>query len=536
MTTSDPSPLSQIELYLSGNLDDQGADELLAEFARNPDFAGRMLRVIHVDQLLRDHYGIEQAHKEEQENQPINADFNFESLVSMEKSAPLLEKPIIEQEFSSSVIGKATSSPSPKEKSRDTLFARWSIVALLLAFVFAIYSEWFPSKNFDDQSFTAVARIVESVEAEWEESSETYKKGQELEPSSVRLKSGIVKLEFQSGAEVLLEGPTVFLVRDKNGGFCQQGRLSAFVPPQAVGFEIASPLATVVDLGTKFSMTVSEGKSEVHVLSGKVEVKPPRKEKISLPEGLASLLDLRTEPKTVAADPKTFFSDVQLRQRKQEYVEKRHEVWEEQESRLESDPALVYRLEPDTVSSLRKSTGSRDDKKAVEFKRSQDRIDISLGREYRSVTLIASVRPDDMRNLANTLLMGNDFYSTPGTIHWQLNRFGIIQFHISDGRLATMFDTDPIVRREDYKTWMALAVVVDAEKKSITHYVDGQPVKTLAWDADIPIKLDRLALGNEWVGSRKSSNRYFHGAMEDFWIFNRSFSAQEISDFYNNNQ
>lgn len=533
MTASESSPLSLLELYLSGKLDDQEAGELLAELTNDPDFGKRALRVIHVDHLLRDYYEIESVDFHGSGNRGPD----FESLVSMEKAAPTLEMNAVEQECSSGLKESSQRSRSilrPYLRRYEKFLAGSSALILFMAFVAGTCFEWRQARIHGERNVLAVARIVESVAAEWEEDAEIYKKGQELEPSSLRLKSGAVKLRFDSGAEVILEGPVGFLVRDKNEGFCQYGRLSAFVPPQAVGFEIASPLATVVDLGTNFSMQVGDGKSEIHVLRGKVEVQPPRKEKFQVPEGLASILDLKKEPETIRADPDTFLNDGQLQKRKWAYLKERRSVREEQRARLEADPGLVYRLEPAAVSSLRKCDGSCDDKTAVEFRRSRDRIDIAPGTQCRSLTLLATVRLENMRNAANTLLMGSDFYTTPGAIHWQLNRFGIVQFHISDGKLPLMYETDPIVRRKDYKTWMTLAVVADAGTETITHYLDGWIVKTARWRDPIPLKLDRLALGNQWEGSHRGSGRFFHGAMEDFWIFSRPFSAREIRDYYKN--
>ena len=63
--------------------------------------------------------------------------------------------------------------------------------------------------------------------------------------------------------------------------------MTAHVPPKAVGFTIASPEATVTDLGTEFGLTVAQSSrdtqrsteldpaaTEVHVLDGRVQVTP----------------------------------------------------------------------------------------------------------------------------------------------------------------------------------------------------------------------------------------------------------------------
>ena len=54
--------------------------------------------------------------------------------------------------------------------------------------------------------------------------------GATLEPGWVRLKSGMVAIDFFSGARVLIEGPAEFELRSGTEAFCQSGRLRAEVP------------------------------------------------------------------------------------------------------------------------------------------------------------------------------------------------------------------------------------------------------------------------------------------------------------------
>ncbi len=52
------------------------------------------------------------------------------------------------------------------------------------------------------------------------------------------------------------------------------GRVTANVPPQAIGFRIDTPDMEVVDLGTEFALKVdSSGKSRLVVLEGEVEAR-----------------------------------------------------------------------------------------------------------------------------------------------------------------------------------------------------------------------------------------------------------------------
>ena len=67
-------------------------------------------------------------------------------------------------------------------------------------------------------------------------------------PGWLHLKSGIVQVEFYTGARVLVEGPADFQLVSGSEAFCPSGRVSAEVPPQARGFVIRTPQMRVVDL------------------------------------------------------------------------------------------------------------------------------------------------------------------------------------------------------------------------------------------------------------------------------------------------
>ena len=57
--------------------------------------------------------------------------------------------------------------------------------------------------------------------------------------------------------------------------YCARGKLRATVPPQAQGFAIGSPALDLIDRGTEFGLDVGDGKTEVHVFQGQVDVYDP---------------------------------------------------------------------------------------------------------------------------------------------------------------------------------------------------------------------------------------------------------------------
>lgn len=123
---------------------------------------------------------------------------------------------------------------------------------------------------FENDSFVTVAQATEAV---WE--SDEVDIGSRFGPATMRLKSGLARLEFDSGVEVTLEGPAEFRLIDIAKTELKSGLLTAWVPPGAEGFTVDTPAAQVIDLGTSFGIDLTTvGFSNVSVFDGEVEVAP----------------------------------------------------------------------------------------------------------------------------------------------------------------------------------------------------------------------------------------------------------------------
>ena len=91
----------------------------------------------------------------------------------------------------------------------------------------------------------------------------------------INLSRGLLVLEFNSGAELTLNGPATLIATSDKSAHLLDGQLSARVPPRGRGFTIETHAGDFVDLGTEFGMIVStDGAVETHVFEGKVNAKP----------------------------------------------------------------------------------------------------------------------------------------------------------------------------------------------------------------------------------------------------------------------
>jgi hypothetical protein len=94
----------------------------------------------------------------------------------------------------------------------------------------------------------------------------------------IALESGMVKVTFECGAEVVLQGPCDFVAESEMIGFLKYGKITANVPHRAFSFAIRSPGVDFVDLGTAFGISVGSGKTQLHVFEGEVLCSQPKKE------------------------------------------------------------------------------------------------------------------------------------------------------------------------------------------------------------------------------------------------------------------
>jgi hypothetical protein len=128
-----------------------------------------------------------------------------------------------------------------------------------------------------ESAMAAVATLTADRDCIWHADSQPKKLtvGLRLGADGVlQLQSGVAELTFLDGARVAIEGPCQFELQGSGKGFLQNGKLVAHVPPRAIGFEIETPTARIVDLGTDFKVEASSSETKVAVIAGMVDLFP----------------------------------------------------------------------------------------------------------------------------------------------------------------------------------------------------------------------------------------------------------------------
>ena len=116
------------------------------------------------------------------------------------------------------------------------------------------------------------ASLAHTLDAQWGDGSEMVV-GDRIAQQTIHLRSGFVRLAFDDGVEVTLQGPAVYELLGPGKTKLTDGLLTATVPQGGEGFTVETPVARVIDLGTSFGIDLREdGVSGVSVFDGEVEV------------------------------------------------------------------------------------------------------------------------------------------------------------------------------------------------------------------------------------------------------------------------
>lgn len=161
----------------------------------------------------------------------------------------------------------ADATPVPQRRTRSRL-VRWAAgLATAAALLMGVWLLWRPTP-------AAVATLADAKACKWDGGSLPTEIGARLGAGRLRLGEGLVRLVFNSGAEVTLEGPADLELVSARHCILHAGRLVARVPPPAMGFIVDTPTAVLKDLGTEFGVHVREaGEADVQVFNGLVDAR-----------------------------------------------------------------------------------------------------------------------------------------------------------------------------------------------------------------------------------------------------------------------
>lgn len=169
----------------------------------------------------------------------------------------------------------------PVRSERFGIAWGWWLGALATAACVA-FGLWLAARSAPQPALTRrpgeefVARLSGLKDIRWQEAARAPQPGDWLRRGQrLALAAGFAEITFDSGAQVVMEGPAVVELVSPWEAALQKGVIKVQVPPEALGFRVTSDVVEVMDLGTEFSVIAdAAGHADVLVLKGEVEATP----------------------------------------------------------------------------------------------------------------------------------------------------------------------------------------------------------------------------------------------------------------------
>ena len=390
-----------------------------------------------------------------------------------------------------------------------------------------------------------IALIEKSVSGEFQygNNGQALKQGDYLHQGKYVLIDGIIELQYDNKAKVIIEGPAEFQLKTAKLIYLAKGKLSANIPPEAKGFSVDLKNNKVVDLGTQFSVIVNDNESEVHVFEGKVVLNPDSEKELSITEnqafriqeqsGLISGIDIATEKFVRSLDkPEPTYSELIMSLNPIVY--------------LPMDPEdghhLINVANPDLK-------GEVHNPKAMSKTWQQGKVGMALnfkGEEFKGFAKVSNF-PNLQGNMVSCSawvyarsrpIWGSIAKNWAGHRHGQFH-FGLyetdgkLEVHINDRKNIEVFaiDPDPF----PLKSWQHVAFVANGSELIL--YRNAKVVGRNKYNIINPDNgLKTLAIGTKLDNQGQLSKvymGYWDGKIDELAVFHHALSHEEILMLYN---
>jgi hypothetical protein len=449
--------------------------------------------------------------------------------------------------------GAMSGGPSSEPPERDGVLPRWNWLPWAVAAVACVLAvaSWVLPRGVSD-GFVASAgqgKAAESVTAMLvDEAGAVFAKPRRtgevrFDPGNYELLSGTVHLRYVNGADLIVEGPARFEIRDAFRTDLASGRVRAIVPPTAHGFTVVTGDVAFEDVGTEFGLSVNgaTGDSQMHVFDGQVNLRT----------GDASGALLRS----AFVGDSVVYRDGQVQEVSDMDVGEfpspggiGHLRWAGKRRERLADPGLLawFTFErggnpsqlvnaarskgvPDgRIAGARWASGRWPGKQALWFDRDSDFVELEIPGEHEEMTVAAWIKVDRFEHEMSAILNSNGAES--GDLHFQMNRLGLPRGGLLGvGRSNQRWVGNPVPLGK----WVHVVSVLSLPQRRQVIYVNGLPVLESGLErSDVPLQPGHCRLGN-WFntagGFRDDSSRALRGLVDELAVWSRALSATEVA-------
>ena len=180
--------------------------------------------------------------------------------------------------------GKADIQTTRQESSASRVLSPRVMLAIAASVVFIATGWWMWGLRGNQQiaespDDTGVNRVVyvgtigAQHDCVWQGDSSVITGGR-FSSRKLSLTSGVAELKFDSGTNVILEGPCEFEVLDVDTAQLLAGNVVVNVTELSDGFALSTPEATIFDEGTEYAVSLDDEATEVHVFDGTILWEP----------------------------------------------------------------------------------------------------------------------------------------------------------------------------------------------------------------------------------------------------------------------
>lgn len=539
-----------IEKFLSQEIEPEEGERLLEFLRANEDWEKKLYDQYHIVSLLKE-IRDGASHQEEVESELMG------ELVVFYEKVSLYSQAMRRRSFRRQIIASCC-----------FLFSIFALAAVTQAYWSGYlgvtrtkYSLQMPPGATTD----AVAVLSHAIDVEWTSDSEVRAQtGSNLVPGLYSLQKGVAIIQLYNGAAITVEAPCQFRIESISRIECSSGRFSLDMPDTSANLLVDTPFWRSIS-GGSYYLCVDETEAELHCFAGTLHTQFSKTQEASiLKPGQAVKTTVEGVNQTITFKNDAYLSSERFFALAKRKAEEQFAKWSTSRSRLADDPSLLIffdfqkcvdtpifrvRNQANAKSSApldgvliggRRSAGRWPAKDSLEFRTVSDRLLVSIPEPLTNLTLSVSLRADEIDRNLNSIFLTEDFIDGP--LHWQIlnnvkdGTHGAIRLGIHepkpDNFKATNFDSPVVFVNEQMGVWVRLAVVLDAEKQTVTHYKDGKVLSRHDVPFEMKFSLSRAEIGNWTSPTPINPIRNFVGGFEEFLLFSRALSEEEIEKLH----